>query len=196
MRKILNNTWVVGIGTGLIVVLIGYFVFGVGKAEPSFGTTTVSVAGNGNATAVGDYAQATIKYNEPATCAWVNQDWPAALVTDVNQKNTYALNFSATDSVILPGRLCLHVLSDVKVASAIVPKGGRGAVPGTTVWSIKHLGLKISGADITPYLSTNGMYGVVYCYNNPTMNEKFLVSFESTPTNIRAELSTSSNPSF
>ncbi len=33
MKKFFNNSWTVGIGTGLIVVLVAYFLFGIGKND-------------------------------------------------------------------------------------------------------------------------------------------------------------------
>ena len=176
-----------------IVAIIATLIVGFWGYSSS---TKVSVEGNGNATAVGYQAQAIINNNELSTYTWVNPDWGDALVADAARENTYALNFSASNTAILPSRPCLQILSDVKIASAIVPKGVRGRIPGSTVWSVTRLGFNGSGAVLTPYQTTTGMYGVAYCYYNPTINERFLVSFESTPSDIKAELSTSSDPSF
>lgn len=176
--------------TGTIFVPLLLFMFNNTQSA------TISVSGNGNATAVGAFAHVTQTTNQLATYSWINKNWKEALVAGVGPKNTYtyALNFSANGNAqIVPEHLCLKVLSDIDVASQ--PDISHNARSRDRQWLINRDGVTYH-PNVFPYPSENGYHKVVFCYNNPTLSESFFASFDSIPTYIKAELSTSSDPFF
>lgn len=90
MKKLLQHPLTVSVAGLVIGTLILYFVFGIGWSLPA---NQANVNGNGNATAVGENAQATINNKFPTPTIEYSTSSPAFIGNDGYIHQVYQLRF-------------------------------------------------------------------------------------------------------
>ncbi len=122
--KILSNPWFVGIGTGLIVLLSGYYVFGIGKSEASIKAISSPCSINTSGQSGG--SNSVNCDSKPLPKIGTDITTPSKLQNNGLYHTSFHVTIGFAIDVEATGTLNINPLLDCQ--TSLFPKSGKGGI--------------------------------------------------------------------